>query len=309
MVFPWPYQRLHYDGIDNPIYDQDIQVAMEAVLQAAMMLTGMEATDFAIIWGMDYDGAANYTAGLFILNGVIYWMPNGFQSGQALGPNVTVLLAENFDDGQGRTIYNQNSAIVAAYNAGTTTPVFGGNMNAYRVGGKALLTQVNFLLTVAAALGSAAYLNIGSTAGTVMAGNDPRAPYTAGQLAALFAPYNGVIIKNAGTPYTPVAPTDPANKGYIDGIAVIILAKGRTTLGDIPAGGISLAISFGVTLPNINYQLVFTLVSLGTPANDATAHTPTVIDSSKSTSSLLLRFQEGVGTIQDIAIDWTLIPH
>lgn len=308
-LLQWPFVRVTYAGIDNPMFVDDIQAANEGILAAAAVLTGMGPTDFAIISGLNYDGSTNYSAGVFYLNGQFYYLSGGCTTGQFLTGGPQPGLSEGFDDGNNRNIYNLYEGQASNAGGAGFSPVFSGNMDIYRAGAKRLMQAVNSLQVVAAALGAAAFLNVGNVAGTVMAGNDPRAPYTAAQLDARYAQIVNVITKGGGVAYTPVAPTDPVNKSYVDSVAITKLASGRTVVGDIPTGGIMVSLSFGKTLPNTNYMLVFTAVSLGTASNDATTHTPAMIDGSKSTTSVSIRIQEGVGVTQNLAYDWFIIPQ
>lgn len=300
-------ERVTYPGMDNPIFVDDLLAADQAVLSAAAALTGLEATDFAIISGFDFDGSTNYSAGVIWLYGQFYYCAGGCTTGQYLSGSVVAQLSEGFDDGNSRNIYS--SFIATSSNAGGAgfSPQFAGSMDTYRAGSKRLMIAINALQIVAAALGSAAYLNIGTGPGTVMAGNDPRAPYTGAQLDARYAQQVQVIIKGGGTAYTPTAPTDPVNKQYADNVGIQKLAQGTTNVGDIQTGGTTIVCSFGQTLPNTNYMVLFSLEGSAASFNDASSLYPDIPTALKTQLSFTMKFLEGVGTTQNLVVKWTVI--
>lgn len=300
-------ERVTYPGIDNPIFVDDLLAADQAVLTAAATLTDLRAPDFAIINGLDFDGSTNYGAGVVWILGQFYFCA-GCTTGQFLSGTAVPQLSEGFDDGNSRNIYS--SFLATASNAGGAgfSPQFAGSMDTYRAGAKRLMLAVNALQVVAAALGTAAYLNVGSSSGTVAAGDDPRMPYTAPQLDARYAQRVNVIEKGTATPYTPAGPNDPLNKGYGDTTYIAVLAKGFNVLGNAdPSGGTTHTISFGKTLPSAFYKVDFSIESNSVnPAND-TYYTPVIRN--KTTTSFDMYFREASGAAQNITVAWSAVPE
>ncbi len=309
-----PAVRITYPGIDNPMYDSDVKVANQMAISMVQALAGLGPADFAIISGLDFvAGVPNtYTPGFFYLNGQFYFQATGFTEGNFLTPNATETQNQGFNDGNSRNIYLVNLGLITPSNVGPGpfTPAFSGNMNASRMGNKYMAAAIVSLLATQAALRGAAFLNVGQTAGTVAAGDDPRLPYTAAQLAALFVIPIEVILKGDSNPYTPVGPNDPLNKNYGDTTYVKFLAKGRTAVGDVPSGGTTIGLNFGVVLPNTSYQVHVQIVSLSPGINvfDAAVSMPAIIDNTKTTSGISVRLQEAAGGTQNIALDWYVLP-
>lgn len=85
-----------------------------------------------------------------------------------------------------------------------------------------------------------------------------------------------------------------------------ILAAGNQLIGDIaPGGGTTVTVTFtdiGIT----NYRVLMTLISLGTSSTDATI-SGAVINSSKTSNSFQVHFQEWASVVQDVSIDWIII--
>src|SRR5882762_1785925 len=101
-LFQWPFKRKQYPGLENPRFVSDIVAANQAVLDGLMYISGLNATDFAIIWGIEYDQVAlNYQAGIFYLQGSFYYMPQVFAAGLYLTPDVQDTLIKPFGDGVG----------------------------------------------------------------------------------------------------------------------------------------------------------------------------------------------------------------
>src|ERR1700761_7468476 len=131
MLLQFPYTRLTYPGIDNPLYVDDVEAANEAVLQGLAMAMGLGPTDFAIISGLNFDGSANYSPGWFYLNGLFYYMATPFVAGQALGGSTANAVFEAFNDGNTRPIYSLYEAQLGITPGGQFSPLFEGNMNTY----------------------------------------------------------------------------------------------------------------------------------------------------------------------------------
>ena len=198
-LFNWPFTRKSYAGIENPIYVSDTQAATEAAIQSVKALAGLNDTDFAIITGLDYTaGVPNtYTSGIYYLNGVFYYQQAVFDEGFYLTSNFTDELLESFTDGTPRYIYTVQYSTTSA-SPTNNTPVFSGNMNAYRIGSKYVAAAVLALQAIANGLGNSSTLNVGTIAGTVAAGNDTRLVYTQAQFDTLFA---GRMPSNIGAIY------------------------------------------------------------------------------------------------------------
>lgn len=268
-LIQWPGARETYAGIDNPIFVDDIQAADEMVLAAAKALTGLNDTDFAIVSGLEFDNTTNYSSGIFYLNGQFYAI-GGCQTGQFLNGSIVPYLSEGFNDGNPRNIYNVYQG--NAWNAGGDgfTPVFNGSMDTYRISGKRLMAAVNTLQVIASMLKGAAFLDVGTSGGTVAAGDDPRMPYTAPQLDARYAQRANVIEKGTATPYAPVNPNDPTNKQYVDSKGSNRFAAGSFHVGDIGSNGGHFTISLGGIVPNANYIVLPSITSgAANPFDDA----------------------------------------
>ena len=306
----YPFKRITYPGIDNPLYIDDIQACTEGIMAAIAMLADLGPTDFAIISGMELsnDTIPQYSPGYFYLNGVFYYMQGTFLQNNWLVPNVQTSESEPFDDGQVRPIYDFYGALAQANDPDpvnhTLGPEFIGDMNAYRVGNDWLAVSVRSLLATQAALKGAAFLDVGTIAGTVMAGNDPRAPYTALQLDARYAQRINVIEKGTvpGT-YVPVNAGDPVNKAYSDNTSGRRLVSGVTPLGDADTGpGTSHTIALGLTLPSNVYIVTFSVVSLSANPNIDIFHQVTVRN--QTTTSFDTFWREAQAGVQNVNLAW-----
>lgn len=233
-LLQWPNIRKEYAGLDNPRFVSDIVAANEATIDAVKAITGLGNTDFAIITGLDYTpGTPNgtYSPGVIYLNGLFYYQGSGFSEGLYLAPNPTDIEPQPFGDSITRNIYTAYNSISTASPTGAS-PVFSGDMNAYRLGLKNSKSNILAIQATIATLGQAAFMNVGTTAGKVAAGDDPRFGYTQGQIDTLFAKKADVILKNAGTAYTPTLAEDPVNKQYADAAAGIKLLWHGDVFGD-----------------------------------------------------------------------------
>jgi hypothetical protein len=217
-LLQWPFKRKEYPGVGNPRFVSDIVAANEATIDAMKALTGLNNTDFAIITGLEFTpGTPNgtYAPGVFYLNGEFYYLGASFSEGLYLAPNPTDVMPKPFSDASSRLTYTLLSGISTSSPTGST-PIFSGNMNQYRIGIKTVNGNVLAMQAVIATLGNSAFRNVGTVGGTVAAGDDPRFGYTQSQIDTLFAKKADVILKGAGTAYTPTASTDPVNKQYAD---------------------------------------------------------------------------------------------
>lgn len=237
-LIPFPFQRNEYPGVGNPRFVSDIVAANQAVIDGIKAITGLSNTDFAIISGLDFvSGTPNsYTIGIFYLNGLFYSMDAPFSEGLYLAPNPTNIMPKPFEDGVSREIYKTYNGMATANPTGAT-PVFSGNMNAYRIGLKSLSGYIASIQSVISSLGAAAFSNIGNTPGTVAAGNDSRFGYSQATIDNLFARKLQVLLLDNVTPYTPVNPYNPATKAYADAAS----GEKLMWLGNISSDGLTIS--------------------------------------------------------------------
>lgn len=306
-LIKWPFVRQTYAGIDNPIFVDDIQAADEAILAAAKALSGLTDGDFAIVSGLDWDESTNYSSGIFFLFGNFYYIAAGCQTTQFLTGGVKNTLFEPFiGDGVSRPIYSLYQGFAQDVGGGTS-PQFNGSMDQYRISGKRLMLAVNALNTVAGMLKGAAFMDVGTGAGTVAAGNDPRMPYTADQLDARFAQRVNVIEKGTATAYTPVSPFDPTNKNYVDSTGIRVLASGTFNPGPIPGGILDTVVSLGVNVGTNNYDVLISLQSINSNVDIDNFHEPLWYNPSAIQFSLHLH-QATAGS-HNIIVHWKVIAN
>jgi hypothetical protein len=142
-LIQWPFFRKHYDGLNNPRFDQDIVAANQAVLDALTSLAGLGPTDFAIFSGLVYTLAAPnnyYTPGIFYLNGTWYYLSSNINETQYLGVTTQDIMSEGFPDGNSRNIYTLQQGLASSSGGVGFSPQISGNMNAYRMDNKSLST-------------------------------------------------------------------------------------------------------------------------------------------------------------------------
>lgn len=216
-LLQWPFKRKQYPGVNNPRFVGDIVAANEAVLDGLKALTGLADTDFAIISGLIYTAGTpgNYTPGIIYLSGQFYFIQNTFTEGFYLTPALTDTMPQPFGDAVVRNIYTLQYATTSATLV-PNCPQFNGNMTQYRLSQKDLNAAILILQTLYSTLKGAAFLNVGVTAGTVAAGDDPRFGYTKAQIDSLFALKTQVLLLGNTTPFTPSLDFDPATKKYVD---------------------------------------------------------------------------------------------
>jgi hypothetical protein len=186
-LIQFPFIRKYYPGKTNPVFVTDTQAANQGLLDAITAVTGLSGSGFAIITGLNYvTGVPNtFTPGIIWFNGTFYYCATTFNEGNCLAPNPQDILPETFEDTTINNIYTVQYAAVTAVSAGST-PQFTGNMNAYRISLTYLQGAVAALQAIAAGLGNSSTLNVGTTAGTVAAGNDSRLVYNLSQFNTLF---------------------------------------------------------------------------------------------------------------------------
>lgn len=302
-LFQWPFKRKQYPGINNPRFVGDVVASNEAVLDGLMYLTGLSATDFAIIWGLEHILPADtYNPGVIYLNGNFYYVRGTFAANLYLAPQTEDTMIQPFGDGTPRKIYQLLYAIPSAGSTPTTSPIFTGEMNQYRLGLKTLNSNIQAILTTLSLLKGAAFQNVGVTAGTVAAGDDARFGYTKTDIDNLFAKKVDVIIKNGGTAYTPIQATDPANKGYVDGTSALRMISGTIHIGDVPPGGTLTTIPFGITLGDANYIVLWSLLSAKSDPQTDVLYCPNI--RAKTTVGFDVYFREGGANVEDISFDW-----
>lgn len=141
-----PFKRLQYAGVNNPRYVSDVVAANELVLDMVQNICGLGATDFAIFAGLVFTpGTPNtFTPGIFFLNGAWYYMPTTFNEGLYLAPNIQPIMPVAFTDTVTRNIYQVNYGQSTGTISGSS-PVFSGNMNAYRLDLKSMGINISAL--------------------------------------------------------------------------------------------------------------------------------------------------------------------
>jgi hypothetical protein len=166
----WPFKRKQYSGLTNPLYVSDIVAANEAVIDAMKSMGGFAASGFAILSGMVYDsGAHTYTAGVFYLNGSFYSIA-AFNEGVYLIGGSTDIKISPFPDTTTKPIYTSFAGTTTSNPSGAS-PIFSGNMDLYRLNLSKLKTDLVTVQTFLGTLGNSATKNVGTTAGTVAAGD------------------------------------------------------------------------------------------------------------------------------------------
>lgn len=302
-----PFVRQTYAGIDNPIFVDDIQAANESIMSMAMVLAGFHPDEFAILAGLEWDGTVNYSAGYFILGGVIYYIAGGCKTGQYLTGSQINILSEGFNDGNPRNIYLGFVGNAWNNNVGNASPEFLNSMDIYRASGRRLMNAVNAIQTIVANLKGAAFLDVGSSAGTVMAGDDPRAPYTAPQLDARYAQRANVIEKGTAVDYTPAGPLDPVNRKYVDTTGMRILASGSFNPGPLPGGIFDGSVSFGTNIGTTNYDVIITLQSVNSNVDIDNFHAPLWYNPQAIQVSIHLH--QASGGSHNVIVHWKIVSN
>lgn len=306
-LFNFPFVRKSIPGIGNPIFDQDVVAANQGLLDGLAVLASLPNPGFAILSGLAYSPVGGspgaYGPGVFYLNGLFYLMQNGFNEGQYLIAAPQDVNPEQFQDLSVQNTYTQYYAAVTNNPAGAT-PIFAGNMAQYRIGNNDLKASMTALQAIAGQLKGAAFLAVGQTAGTVAAGDDNRFGYSVDQINALFALQVDVLLFGNTTPFTPVQPYDPATKLYVDNSNAKRILSGTLHVGDVAGAGILMTISFGQTLPNANYIVLWSLVSLGGSPGIDEILVPLI--KNKSTTQFQVWFEETFPNTQDLDFDWIM---
>lgn len=213
--FTWPWKRKEYAGIGNPRFVSDIVSDNELALEGLKNLLGLSDTDFAIVYGLEYVvGTSNsYNPGVIFFNGSFYAVESSFVEGLRLTPNVTDTMPQPFNDGNSRNIYTKFSTVTTTNPTGST-PVFTGNMNGYRLNLNILNQDVSSIFSVLSTLGNAAFKNVGTTPGTVAAGD---ASYSKTDSDNKYVDAGGDTMTGALVlPADPTADMQAATKHYVD---------------------------------------------------------------------------------------------
>lgn len=114
-----------------------------------------------------------------------------------------------------------------------------------------------------------------------------------------------VLVKGSTTTFTPVLSTDPVNKAYADSLVpsgIKPILSGNENVGDISTST-TVTISLGTTLSNNNYKVVLTLISQGTPVQDATV---IMAAYGRTTTQFQVELREFAGDVQNVSFDWIL---
>lgn len=148
-LIQFPFTRISYSSLDNPVYSQDTVAANQEAQAAIAALAGLDSTvSFAILGGLQYTQAISgpnyYTAGFFWLNGVIYYQNVDFDESLYLKANVTQIMPYTFSDAVTRDLYQVNFSQTTA-SPTSATPQFQGNMNQYRLSNQYLASQISQL--------------------------------------------------------------------------------------------------------------------------------------------------------------------
>lgn len=165
-LIQFPFTRISYPSIDNPVYSQDIVAANQEIQSAIAALAGLDSTvSFAILGGLDYtipiSGPNYYTTGFFWLNGVIYYQNVDFDENLYLIADVTQIMPYTFSDAVTRNLYQVNLSQTSG-SPTSATPQFSENMNQYRISNEYLSTAIQ-ILQVQGALQNVQVPVLGST--------------------------------------------------------------------------------------------------------------------------------------------------
>ena len=116
---------------------------------------------------------------------------------------------------------------------------------------------------------------------------------------------DGALKANNSVAFTPSASTHPATKGYVDGL---IPVGGVYDVGDVDSGGEDITISIP-TQSDANYAVLVTIESNNYSSNkeyDNNLSIPVIGD--KTTSSFKVFLEETAPDIQNVSINWLILP-
>lgn len=305
---PGIFIRQSYAGVDNPRYVDDIVAANDLVTTALAALAGLGPNDFAILQGLVYDQANNqYGPGFYYLNGQVYNQTATFAAGLYLVPTLQDAMQKGFPDGTPRYTYKLFLS-QATNNPAGATPIFQGNMNQNRVDSRTISGFISVIQQRLIQLGGASNLNVGTTPGTVAAGDDTRFGYSRADIDAGFAKKNQVLLTDHSSAlFTPSQPQDPATKAYVDSLgSAQKLGGGHVQVGDIGGGGQTITVSIGSTLNNNSY-FVGTSITSGKVANPYDDTSVILAIKNKTIISFDVVMFEVRGVSQNFGFDWVLL--
>lgn len=303
-LFQFPFKRISRPTLGNPVFVDDIVAANQAVLDGIGFL--FNNTPFAIVSGLLYTPGSpgSYSPGLVWLQGTGFcWVSASFSEGLFLRPSSTEVNPEPYSDTNTQDTYTLLQAVAGSSGA---SPVFSLSMNQYRMDLATLKASAISAANTISELGNSAFHDVGTTTGFIAAADDPRLVGDAGYFDARYAQRVNVIEKGTSTAYTPTGPNDPVNKLYADQF-VKILAKGYVVIGDADtSGGTTHTIALGLTLPDTNYAVYWSLESYNVnPAID-TFYQLTIVN--KTTTSFGVRFREAQTGVQNVNLAWSAQP-
>jgi len=303
----FPTVRITVPGLGNPAYIDDVKAANQLMVDGLAALLGLYNTDgFCIVSGFTYDpNAKTYGPGVFYFNQQFYYQQVVFPEGSYLKPNPSAVMPKNFSDTNARPIYMNYVSIETNDPAGAT-PIFQGDMNASRMGIFQNVGIIHSLQDVVNTLGTAAFAKIGTTPGTVAAGNDTRLVGDSDYFDGRYAKKTDVILKNlANDPgeYDPVQPWDPVNKRYADATSGRRAASGTLHVGDADTqGGTLYVVDMGTVVQGAAYLITFSTGSLSANHNVDIFYQTCWVN--KAQSSFGLWFREAQAGVQNIQLDW-----
>lgn len=217
-IFQAPVLRKQYAGINNPRFVTDLVVLAQDIQDMAIALTGLGPSDFAILSGMEYTGVSptgSYGAGMFYLNGSIYYIGTSTAEGLYLIGTTTDVQPIGFQDSITRDIYTLQQGLSTS-SPTDASPVLSGNMNNYRIGLSTMNANIITMMARLNLLGSASNLNASSTPVTgqvAIWGN----LLTAAQIAANYLALAGGTLTGALTlAADPTASLQASTKQYAD---------------------------------------------------------------------------------------------
>lgn len=305
-LFAFPFFRKSIPSVGNPAFVDDILASNQLTIDGLSALTNLPNPGFAIISGLAYTAGAPglFGPGTFWLNGFFYTFQGAFSEGLYLAPNLVDLENQPFSDTVSRATYTEYFAAPTASSVGAT-PLFSGNMNQYRIGNNDLNSAILAIQTVLSTLKAAAFLPVGTTAGSVAAGNDSRFGYSTTYQDANFARIVNVLIEGSTNGnFVPTQPYDPATKQYVDQSSAQRLVSGSINVGDIAPGGTTVTVGFGLTLANTDYILIPIVVSQSVSPGTDVVYAPMIINGTKTTTQCQVYFREGGGNTENIRLDW-----
>lgn len=301
-LFNFPTVRVSYPTVGNPVYISDVRAANELMIDGLTALTDLPNPGFGIISGMQYTGG-QYQPGVIWLNGAFYFSNGVMTEGLYMTSSIQPTLSKPFSDTNNRNIYAQYLAVSTANSGAGSTPLFTGNMNAYRIGLSDLKQELAGIQAELLTLGNAAFANIGTAAGSVASGTDPRLVGPLSFFDARYVQPGQVIVKGSGTAYVPIDPTDPVNKAYADQFSKT-LAKGKQFIGDVPGGIGEYVIAFGHDVGTSDYLPFVQLIGISGNQDNNLFHAPLIYNQLNTQMSLHLH--QAAAGVKNISVVWKI---